>query len=245
MATLSILIPVYNESNTISRVIEAARNAPLPPGIDREILVVDDGSDRETRANLQAVSARIPFRLLRLPMNRGKGSAIRFGIPHATGDWILIQDGDMEYDPSGYDTIARSLLAGDAPVVYGSRFRGSIRAMGWQYRIANRMLTAWTNLLYGAAITDEATAYKAFRTDLLRSLPLRCRRFEFCPEVTGKILRAGIKIHEVPVDYLGRSKAMGKKIRWYDAVIAFWVLFRERFDRRTDRRPSPAQTAGS
>ncbi|MCK5411517.1 MAG: glycosyltransferase family 2 protein [Gemmatimonadetes bacterium] len=226
---LSILIPVYNERDTIERVIRAAFEAWLPPGIERELIVVDDGSVDGTAEVLGQLDDEADVHLVRLGRNRGKGAAIRAGIPHARGDWILIQDGDLEYDPSCYAALVTPLAQGRARVVYGSRFLGSIEHMGWQYRLVNRLLVHWTNRLYGTSITDEATAYKAFEAELLRGVDLRCRRFEFCPEVTGKLCRRGIAIHEVPVRYLGRTKTQGKKIRWYDAAIAFWVLLRERF----------------
>ena len=229
---LSIIVPVYNERHTIRRVIDAAREAPLPAGVGRELVVVDDGSVDGTSEILAGLEGDPGIRLVRLARNQGKGSAIRAGIPRATGDWILIQDGDMEYDPACYAALVGPLVEGKAEVVYGSRFLGSIERMGWQYRLVNRLLVLWTNLLYGTSITDEATAYKAFRAELLKELDLSCRRFEFCPEVTGKVARRGIEIHEVPVRYLGRTPAQGKKIRATDAVVAFWVLLRERFGRR-------------
>jgi len=228
MKRLSIIIPAYNERHTIRRVLEAASAAGLPEGVERELIVVDDGSVDGTGELVASLSDELPLRLVRLETNRGKGAAIRAGIPHAAGQWILIQDGDLEYDPSCYRALVEPLARGQAQVVYGSRFLGTIEQMGWPYRLVNRLLVLWTNLLYRSRITDEATAYKAFDTELLKSVELRCRRFEFCPEVTGKLLRRRVPIHEVPVRYLGRSKAQGKKIRWYDAFVAFWVLLRER-----------------
>jgi dolichol-phosphate mannosyltransferase len=235
---LSILIPVYNEMETIERVVRAAARAPLPDGVERELIVVDDGSVDQTGRVLAGLDPALAVRVVRLERNRGKGAAIREGIRHARGDWILIQDGDLEYDPSCYHALVDPLARGSARVVYGSRFLGTIERMGWQYRLVNRLLVLWTNALYRTRITDEATAYKAFQADLLKSMQLRCRRFEFCPEVTGKLCRRGIPIHEVPVRYLGRTKAEGKKIRWYDAVVAFAVLLRERFARAPDPAPS-------
>jgi glycosyltransferase involved in cell wall biosynthesis len=226
---LSIVIPVYNEAFTIRRVVQAALEAALPAGIGRELILVDDGSVDGTVERLGELAGRPELRVVRLATNQGKGAAIRAGIPHATGSWILIQDGDLEYDPSCYSDLVAPLAEGRAQVVYGSRFLGTIGRMAWPYRAANRMLVAWTNLLYGTAITDEATAYKAFEAEILRRAGLRCRRFEFCPEITGKLARNGIPIHEVPVRYLGRTRAQGKKIRWHDALTAFRVLLRERF----------------
>ncbi len=229
MKKLSILIPVYNEEQTIERVLRAAGEAPLPEGVSRELLVVNDGSVDGTRSILDGLAHRYHAVVLHLERNQGKGSAIRAGIPAATGDWILIQDGDLEYDPSAYRVIVETLVRENAPVVYGSRFLGTIDKMDWPYRLANRLLVLWTNLLFRTSITDEATAYKAFSAPLLHGLNLTCCRFEFCPEVTGKILRRKLPIREVPVHYLGRTKAQGKKIRWWDAFHAAWVLLRERF----------------
>lgn len=235
---LSILIPVYNERLTIARVVEAAQRAELPQGVDRELLVIDDGSIDGTSQILGELERSGAVRVVRLAENSGKGSAIRAGIEHATGDWILIQDGDLEYDPACYGALVAPLAEGRAQAVYGSRFLGTIERMGWQYRLVNKLLVLTANALYGISITDEATAYKAFDADLLRSFELRCKRFEFCPEVTGKLSRRGVRIHEVPVRYLGRTKSQGKKIRWYDAVTAFGVLFRERLAAGTESKPS-------
>jgi glycosyltransferase involved in cell wall biosynthesis len=228
MATVSIIVPVYNEAQTIERVIEMVRSVLLPNYVQREIVVVDDGSVDGTAQILKRFQSFPEVKIIQLHHNRGKGEAIRAGIPECRGDWILIQDGDMEYDPSAYSTILEPLLKGEAQVVYGSRFLGTIEKMGWSYWICNKLLVLWTNLLYGTSITDEATAYKAFAAPLLARLTLTCRRFEFCPEVTGKLSRMKIPIHEVPIVYRGRDKGQGKKIRWTDAFVAFWILFRER-----------------
>jgi len=159
----------------------------------------------------------------------GKGSAIRTGIGLATGDIVLIQDGDLEYDPNDYARILEPIVDGRADIVYGSRFLGKPVAMAWKNRVANRILTAAANLLYSAQLTDEATAYKAFRTTVLRRIPLECRRFEFCPEVTAKARRLGCRIHEVPVSYNARGIAEGKKIRARDGWEALWTLVKWRF----------------
>jgi glycosyltransferase involved in cell wall biosynthesis len=219
---VSIIIPVYNEFRTFSQVLDRVRRAPLPAGCVREIVVIDDGSTDGTALLVEdAVHRRIT--------HSGKGSAIRAGIELATGDIILIQDGDLEYDPNDYARMLEPIVRGDADIVYGSRFLRPPVAMALPNRIANRILTRAANLLYGARLTDEATAYKAFRATVLRRFHLACRRFEFCPEVTAKARRLGFRIHEVPVSYNPRGIADGKKIRARDGWEALWTLLRYRF----------------
>ncbi len=236
---VSILIPVYNEFQTFPQVLARVRAAPLPPGCTREIVVVDDGSTDGTAAQILAASDLVAHRTER---NRGKGAAIRAGIELATGDAILIQDGDLEYDPGDYARLLEPILRGEAEIVYGSRFRGSPLGMAWKNRLANRILTAAANLLYRAQISDEATAYKAFRTPVLRGIRLECRRFEFCPEVTAKARRLGYRIAEVPIGYNARGIAEGKKIRARDGFEALWTLVRYRFTPTARLRRSRASS---
>jgi dolichol-phosphate mannosyltransferase len=229
---VSILIPVYNEFRTFEQVLQRVRRAPLPPGCTAEIIVIDDGSTdgstRVIRAHAEAgeiIAHHAP--------HAGKGTAIRAGIAIASGDIVLIQDGDLEYDPTDYAAVLAPIVRGEADIVYGSRFLGRRHAegMAWQNRLANCILTVAANLLYDARITDEATAYKAFRISLLRGVTLKCRRFEFCPEVTAKLRRRGHRIHEVPIQYNARGIAEGKKIRARDGWEALWTLLRYRFTR--------------
>ena len=218
---VSIIIPVYNEFRTFSQVLERVRRAPLPAGCVKEIVVIDDGSTDGTAQLLGQDRHTIS--------HSGKGSAIRAGIQLATGDIVLIQDGDLEYDPNDYARMLAPIVSGHADIVYGSRFLRQPVSMALPNRIANLVLTAAANLLYGAQLTDEATAYKAFRATVLGQIHLECRRFEFCPEVTAKARRLGYRIHEVPVSYNPRGIAEGKKIRARDGWEALWTLLKYRF----------------
>jgi glycosyltransferase involved in cell wall biosynthesis len=235
---VSILIPVYNEFRTFDAVLERVRRAPLPEGCSKEIIVIDDGSCDGTADRISAHERSGVIRGHYMPRNAGKGAAIRIGIALASGDVILIQDGDLEYDPADYARILEPIVRGEAQIVYGSRFLGQITGMNGKNRLANRILTFAANLLYGAAITDEATAYKAFAAPLLRNMDLQCRGFEFCPEVTAKLRRLGHRIAEVPISYNGRGIAEGKKIRVRDGVIALWTLMKFRFLPLRDPHPS-------
>jgi len=224
--SISILIPVYNEAPYIESVLDAVRAAALPPGVEREIVCINDGSSDDTRAILDRYGHGIVVH--HLPENGGKGVAIRFGLQRVTGSIVIIQDADLEYDPSDYAALLAPILEGGATVVYGSRFRGECQGMRWPNRLVNLLLAWLVRLLYRQPITDEATCYKAFRADVLRDLPLRCERFEFCPEVTAKISRRGHRIVEVPIRYRARTSNQGKKIRWTDAVVAVWTLLKYR-----------------
>jgi len=224
---LSIIIPVFNEEKNIKTVISQVKNVPVE--MEKEIIIVDDGSKDKTRIILQSYNKDLSIKIILQPKNLGKGSAIRRGLEEATGDFVLIQDADREYLVSDYSKILKPFLAQKAQVVYGSRFLGNISGMRWQNRLANKILTATANLLYGIKITDEATAYKAFRRDFIQKIPLKCQRFEFCPEVTAKIAKKGFKIYEVPITYHGRSSKDGKKIKLKDAFEAFWTLVKYRF----------------
>lgn len=238
---VSIVIPVYNEIHALDQVMERVLAAPLPPGMEREIIVVDDGSTDGTSQLLEKYYGQPLVVIHHSPVNFGKGAALRIGISKATGDFILVQDGDLEYDPRDYVKVLEPLASGEAAVVYGSRFRGEVKNMKFANWLANKILTAAANLLYGARITDEATAYKAFRADVIKSMRLRCIRFEFCPEVTAKARRMGHRIHEVPIRYNARGILEGKKIRWQDGVEALWTLVRCRFQKlESIEQPAPA-----
>jgi glycosyltransferase involved in cell wall biosynthesis len=163
------------------------------------------------------------------PRNQGKGTAIRTGLKHATGDYVLIQDADLEYDPADYELLLRPILRGKATIVYGSRFLGEHKAMLFWHSVGNRMLTLLTNMLYDSTLTDMETCYKLFPTELIQRIPLRAQRFEFEPEITAKVLKRGYRIYEVPISYAGRELDEGKKISWRDGIPALLTLIKYRF----------------
>jgi glycosyltransferase involved in cell wall biosynthesis len=228
---LSILIPAYREQATIAQVLRQVSSVNVTAqGFEKEIIVCDDGSDDATSREIEAVARELGGIIrVKHEKNRGKGAAIRTALTHATGEYVLIQDADLEYETADYPTMLQAVKDG-ADVVYGSRFLTHAYPSGmapanW---LANRLLTMASNLLYGLRITDEATCFKVVRTELLRSLDLRCERFEFCPEVTAKLGLRHIRIAEVPIQYHARSVQGGKKVRWRDGVEAMWVLVRHR-----------------
>ncbi len=231
LAKLSVIIPVFNEAATLETLLQHVRTAA--EGIDGigsfEIIAVDDMSSDESPNILREQAAAHQDMLVVLKrVNRGKGKAIQEGLKYATGDIILIQDADLEYDPADYPRLVAPVLAGEAAVVYGSRFLGKTVRMRPLSRLANLMLTGLTNLLYGTRLSDMETCYKVFRADLVRSIPLHARRFDFEPEVTAKILRRGVAILEVPIRYDSRTKEDGKKIGWRDGLLAVAALVRYR-----------------
>jgi len=225
--TLSVVMPVYNEARTIVAMIEQVLNAPVD--LAKEIIVVDDASTDGTRELLENMSAG-EIRLVLHDVNRGKGAAIRTGVAHATGDIVLVQDADLEYDPRDYPLLLEPILEGHADVVFGNRFHGGPhRVLYFWHYAANRGLTLLTNLLTGLNVTDMEVGYKVFRRDVLRRLTLTSDRFGFEPEVTVKIAKLGCRVYEVPIRYYGRTYQEGKKITWRDGVAALFHLLRYRF----------------
>ncbi len=229
MKTLSILIPVYNEANTIESILNRVLDAPLE-GFEKELVVVNDHSLDNSGEVLDAFVRSRPkarIRVFHQTKNQGKGAALHRGIREATGDYIVIQDADLEYDPREFERLLRPVLEGHAEVVYGSRFTGAYprRVLFFWHTAGNRLLTSFSNMFTNLNLTDMETCYKLFRADLIKGLRLREKRFGFEPEVTAKVSRiAGVRICEVGISYYGRGYAEGKKINWKDGVRALWCI---------------------
>jgi len=227
---LSVIIPVYNENATIRKVLDTVNKVDIP----KEIIIVDDGSDDGTRELIVGLSMDGTKKCFH-SKNRGKGAAIRTGLEKVTGDIVIIQDADLEYDPREYHRLIRPILEGKAQVVYGSRLLGlppwrKVRYhFYYPFAFGVKLLNLLTRLLYGTRITDEATCYKVFKTKVIRNIQLKCKRFEFCPEITAKLCKKGYRIHEVPISYMGRTFQEGKKINWQDGIQAIYTLIKYRF----------------
>jgi glycosyltransferase involved in cell wall biosynthesis len=223
---LSVIVPVYNERNTVAEIVRQMRAVELP--LDREVVIVDDGSTDGTRDILKQL-ADSTVRVVLHPANQGKGAAVRTGLAQVTGDLVLIQDADLEYDPEDWPKLLAPVLKGRAQVVYGSRFTGERRNMLFLHWVGNRLLSLCTNILYNTTLSDMETCYKLFDRDLITSINLRANSFDFEPEVTAKVLRRGIRIYEVPISYSGREFDEGKKITWRDGIVALRTLIKYRF----------------
>jgi glycosyltransferase involved in cell wall biosynthesis len=223
---VSVIVPVYNEIAHVDELLQAIHASP----VKKEIIIVDDGSTDGTREKLQAMPLANDVTVVFHEKNCGKGAAIRTALQYARGEYVLIQDSDLEYDPQDYPALLHPLVQHQANVVYGVRPDRPER--GLRFFLGAKLLTHITNLLYGAGIHDEATCYKVFRRSLIAQIDLQCRRFEFCPEVTAKLCRMGEKIAEVPIAYAPRSSSEGKKIRHADGWQAIWTLLRYRFTPR-------------
>lgn len=224
---LSVVIPVYNEKTTIKEILRQVRSVDLGE-IDKEIVVVDDCSNDGT-GDILKLEADSSIKVMRHERNQGKGAAVRTGINNATGDLIIIQDADLEYDPEDYHKLLAPVLKGKASVVYGSRFTGERRNMMFWHFIGNRFLSLVTNILYNTTISDMETCYKLFSREALDGIIIKSNKFDFEPEITAKVLKKGIRIYEVPIAYSGRESDEGKKISWKDAFPALWALAKFRF----------------
>jgi glycosyltransferase involved in cell wall biosynthesis len=227
---LSVIIPVYNEEKTILKVIDQVKKADTK-GIKKELVIVDDFSKDKTREILSKLKAR-DIKVFFHKKNHGKGAAIRTALQHATGDIIIIQDADLEYNPAEYGKLLQPILDGKTKVVYGSRLEAIQRDLQNMYKLhyfGNKFLTIMTNILYGTTITDMETCYKVFRREVLDGIRLRAMRFDFEPEITAKLLKKGYNIVEVPIDFVGRTFKEGKKITWRDGIKALFYLIKYRF----------------
>ena len=226
MKSVTIVIPVYNESGTVTDVLERVRDQSLP-GWRRQIIVVDDGSTDGTAAKLKEWEKRVT--VLYKTKNEGKGSAVRLGLTRATGDIVIIQDADLEYSPADYPALLGPFDNSQVNVVYGSRFLGPHLTTMFVDALGNKFVTFLTNIMYNTNITDMETGYKVFRRKVLDRIRIDARGFDFEPEFTARVLKRGYQIYEVPIRYFGRKHSEGKKLTWRDGVIALWTLIRCRF----------------
>jgi len=232
---LSIIIPVYNEERTITQVIARVLAANAGEGIsEREVIVIDDGSSDGTAAQLEPIAASGAIELVRHERNQGKGAALRTGFARATGDVVIVQDGDLEYDPKDYAALLAPIVRGEADVVYGTRFAGENApargfSTGFLHGLGNRLLTALSNLVTGLRLTDMETGYKAFARGVIEKITIREERFGVEPELTAKVARMRVRVVEVPISYSRRGYAEGKKIGPRDAVRAVWCIARYRW----------------
>lgn len=223
---LSVVIPVYNEKKTIEKVIDKIMSLTY---IEKEIVVVDDASKDGTPQILESVKSKYPeIKVLFKKVNEGKGAALRDGFRISTGDYVIVQDADLEYDPSEYKKLLDALNIEKTDVVYGSRFSGTYEDMSNLHYIGNKVLTLITNVLFGVLLTDMETCYKLIPGDFARKVIIRSKRFDFEPEITAKILKSGLRIREVPISYKGRSKKDGKHITWKDGISALLTLIKFR-----------------
>jgi len=222
-----VIVPVFNEERTIAQLLDQVRAIPVA----KEIIVIDDFSTDGTRAILESEVLNADTRVFLHSKNLGKGGAVRTGLQHLRGDVVIIQDGDLEYDPRDYHALLRPIIEGRARAVYGSRFLGEHKAMYFWHSVGNKFLTLVTNVLFDTTLSDMETCYKVFTRDIADSLDIRQMRWGIDPEITAKILRQGIRIYEVPISYNGREFWEGKKISWKDGFVILWVLLRYRIAR--------------
>lgn len=226
MNKITILIPVYNEVDTLRTILEKVENADFC-GLEKEIILIDDCSTDGTKE----IYPSLPYKVLYHDVNQGKGAALRDGFKEATGDIIVIQDADLEYDPVDYKDLIKLILEDKADVAYGSRLNGGkpSRAFMFHHLLGNKLLTFVTNVLYNTTLTDMETCYKAFRADFIKDIEIKSNRFDFEPEITAKVLKKGARLYELSISYYGREFSEGKKITWKDGFHALWALIKFRF----------------
>ena len=230
--TLSILMPVYNEQSYLTRIVERVLAAPVPNDMKKELVIVNDASTDRTADVIRDLRIKHPeIKAFDQPINMGKGAAIRRAVQEMTGDFVIIQDADLEYDPNDYAVVLKPLVEGLADAVYGSRFatREMRRIVHYHHKLDNLFLTHLSNFITGLDLTDMETCYKAFRADLLKTIPLRSNRFGIEPEVTAKLAHRKAVVYEVPISYHGRAYLEGKKIGWKDGVSAIWTILKYAF----------------
>lgn len=228
---ISIIIPVYNEEKTIGECLRQVNKSPLRAGVKKEIIVINDGSKDNSKLKIENSKFKLKiknFQIISYKKNRGKGYAVRQGLKKASGDYVLIQDGDLEYDPRDYSKLIMPVIEKKAEVVYGSRFSGERRNMFFWHMVGNKLLSLLTNMLYNSTLSDMEVGYKLIPAQLLKNLFLKEDGFGFEPEATAKILKKGIRIYEVPISYTGREFSEGKKITWWDGMKAVFYLFKYR-----------------
>lgn len=225
---LSIVIPVYNEKNTVSDIIKKIDS--LPTSLNRELIIVDDGSTDGTREILKSLESRSDVKLIYKESNSGKGDSLKLGFKNSKGDYVIVQDADLEYEPEDYFKLLEAIDGKDNTIIYGSRFMGHYEEMSPLHYYGNKFLTSITNILYGVELSDMETCYKLFPGSFIRSLNLKANRFDFEPEITAKVLKSGYKIIEVPIRYYGRKHSEGKKITWKDGFNAIYSLVKYKFN---------------
>lgn len=228
MQKISIIIPIYNEVDTLNEIIQKIESTNFC-NLEKELILVDDGSTDGTHGLLQELEGK--YKVIYHEKNKGKGAAIATGLNNVTGDIIVIQDADLEYDPADYPELVQLIIDDKADAVYGSRLTGArpARAFMFTHLLGNKFLTFLTNLLYNATLTDMETCYKAFRADFIKDIVIKSKKFDFEPEITSKILKKGARLYELPISYYGRDYAQGKKITWKDGLSAIWTLLKYRF----------------
>lgn len=228
MKKITILIPIFNEVNTLKIILQKVEDASFC-GLEKEIILIDDFSTDGTREILQELEGK--YKIFYHEKNMGKGAALRTGFEHVTGDITVIQDADLEYEPVDYEPLVKLILDGKADVAYGSRLSGGkpSRSFMFTHLLGNKVLTLMTNILYNTTLTDMETCYKAFRTEFIKGIEIKSNRFDFEPEITAKVLKRGARLYELPISYYGREYDEGKKITWKDGIHAILALIKFRF----------------